>query len=508
MSDPGQFNGGSRSSGSGKIPSLDDVPPKPFNSAAGLGAGQSQTGASMSGPMAGGPPPSPGAGIDIRAIGRVIGRIAAWAGALMVVFVVSAWVALPTDAIIWRVSHEARKAGVNITMEDLSIRPWGSATAKNVTWSFEPTRPDSAAVPFVIEELDVSFSVFKYLLFDEIDVEFEGELDEDATISGAYLKGDDKSRVAFKVDKLPLYAVPKLQDAVNAPVRGLFALDIEINAPKNKWAKSSGHLEVHCRNCTVGDGETKLYVPGAKKTSMLSKGVTIPEIDLGTLDGRIEIKDGKAVAEEFGSKSDDIQVKISGDITFKDPIGHSRLNLLFKIFISPEARQKSDNIDLLVATASPKVKMDPPNEGWMGVVLEGNFKHRRFRGIKSKSKAQRLREKREARRKRADDRRKRRAKAKADRERKKREAEAAKKAKEGGEDPSTVEREPPPVERRIPPEVGIVSEEVEGGTEGGTEEGGEEEGGEDEAGDEASGETGDGGGDEEDAEEEQEGLPQ
>jgi type II secretion system protein N len=476
------------------IPSLDDVPVSSGSSLSGAQLSdafsrrmaESKSGSSMSGLA---PSRSPFAGLDLRALGRKLGRVGAWGAALFVVFVISAWVSLPTRSIAWRISHEARKAGFNITIEELSIRPWGSATLNNVVWSFKPSRPDSTPVPFVIDELDVSFGVLKYLLFDTIDVEFEGLMDE-GSVAGAYYKSDDESRIAFTIADLPLYGVPKLQDAVNAPVRGMFALDVDMTAPANEWAKASGRLEVHCYSCTIGDGETKLYVPGSKKTSMLAKGVTIPEIDLGTLDGVLEIADGKAVAEEFGTESNDIVFKISGEIEFKDPLANSRLDLLIKVFVDPSLRSRSDNIDLLVVTASPKVKMDPPDEGWMGVVLEGNFKHRRFRGIKSKSREEQLREKRDASRSRAKERAEQRAKQRAQRQ----QQQATQKAEEGeaeaagetGQAPEELEPTTEPEggeelggERRIPPEVGVIQEEPtpsdEGGDEGGNA-GGEEAG--------------------------------
>ncbi|MCA9681155.1 MAG: type II secretion system protein GspN [Myxococcales bacterium] len=474
------------------LPSLDDVP------VAGTSGGFNPGGPSPSASMSATPSrlTPEGVGFDLRGLGRVLLRGLGWFFGLLLVFIIAAWVSLPTDAISWRISHEARKAGFNISMDELSLRPWGSVKARGVTWNFTPSRPDSIPVPFVIEELDISFSVLSYLLFDEIDVEFEGVLDE-GSITGAYVQGEDTGRIAFKIEDLPLYAVPKLQEAVNAPVRGIFALDVDIEASEGEWAKATGKLEIHCRSCTIGDGDTKLYVPGANPKSMVSKGVTIPEIDLGTLDGVLDVKDGKAVAEEFGSESDDLQLKVSGDITFKDPIGKSRLNLIIKIFITPELRKKSENIDLVVVSASDKVKMPPPDEGWFGYVLEGNFKNRKLRGINEKSKTEKQRETRERAQQRQRDREARRAQQAADRQRQQAEREAAQansadeaagEAAEGADgeaadDGGGADGGSDPIQRTIPPEAGIVRE-VETPEEGADEAGdagqgsqGEEEGG-------------------------------
>lgn len=447
---------------------LSSLTPRTSGPDAGPGPGPS---ASMSGFAA-------SSGPSLRDLWPKLRRVLLWVSALSIVFVASAWMSLPTRSIAWRIAHEARAKGINITIEDLSIRPWGSATLHEVVWNFAPSRPDSSPVPFVVEELDISFSLLGYLLFDEIDVEFEGTLDE-GRVAGGYFKGEDEAHFAVTIDDLPLYAVPKLQDSVSAPVRGMFGLAIDLTMPDGKWAEAKGRMEVHCYQCTIGDGESKMFVPGTKPTSMLAKGVTIPEIDLGTLDGVLVVEDGKAVAEEFGNESDDIQLKISGDITFKDPVGKSQLNLLIKVFISPTLRARSDQLDLMVATASDKVKMDPPDDGWLGFYLEGNFNNRRFRGVKSKTKAEALLEKREAREKRKKDSEAKRAKAKADREAAKAAAEAAKAAEpppetggEEGEAETTGEDPTAPIERLIPAEAGIMTPEpveAEGGEGGGGE---------------------------------------
>ena len=53
--------------------------------------------------MAAGLGPS-GGGFDIRGFLRKIGRGLAWAFGLFIVFLVSAWISLPTRSIAWRIS--------------------------------------------------------------------------------------------------------------------------------------------------------------------------------------------------------------------------------------------------------------------------------------------------------------------------------------------------------------------------------------------------------------------
>jgi len=78
----------------------------------------------------------------------------------------------------------------------------------------------------------------------------------------------------------------------------LFALKIDLEMPGNKFAKASGSIELTCAGCRIGDGETKLFIPGSKG---LKDGTVIPEIDLGTFVGKMTVD--KGVAKKEGWKA-------------------------------------------------------------------------------------------------------------------------------------------------------------------------------------------------------------
>lgn len=316
-----------------------------------------------------------------------------WGVGLFAVFLVFAWINMPTRAIAWRLSQEAKKKGAMVDIADVWISPTGKVTLYEVTWHFPPSRPEQQPVPFVVEEMDVNMSLWRYLLLGDVVVDIDGRLDE-GHISGSFTRSDEDSSLKLEVEELPLYSVPKLQQSMNAPLRGLFGASIDLTLPDNKFGDANGTLSIRCSECVVGDGETKLYVPGAKK--MLAKGVTVPEIELGSMVGDFVVEDGIATAEEFEAKSDDLTIKVAGKMELKDPFGRSRFDLVVKVLIEQQLRDSSESIDLLVATASPKSQMDEPGwEGWLGYKLTGYVKRPKFTGIKSKSRAERIREARE-----------------------------------------------------------------------------------------------------------------
>ena len=167
----------------------------------------------------------------------------------------------------------------------------------------------------------------------------------------------------------------------------------------------------------------------------MQKGITIPEIDLGSLKGRVDVTKGKGVIDgAIETKSDDIVMSLGGSFELKDPFRRSRFDLVLKMVVSDALQERSEPIRLMVQTAHKNSKLDPPEQG-LGFRLTGPVSRPRFTGIKTKTREERLRERRDSARKRAERRRKR----KQDREKKKKEAEEKKKKKQEAEAESEAE---------------------------------------------------------------------
>ena len=81
-----------------ELPSLEELPPSKGAGTTGASASGMQPSASMVEGLN-----ASGLGFDWRGIGRKLGRAAAWAGGLFIVFLISAWVSLPTRSIAWRI---------------------------------------------------------------------------------------------------------------------------------------------------------------------------------------------------------------------------------------------------------------------------------------------------------------------------------------------------------------------------------------------------------------------
>ncbi|MDC0719277.1 type II secretion system protein GspN [Nannocystis bainbridge] len=345
-----------------------------------------------SGTMIAQPTPIGGFGDRMRLFSRRLRSSAGWVFLAVFVFFAFVWLSLPTRGIAWRIGQQARKAGYLIDIEDMSVRPWGSATLHNVTWTYAPSHPGQIPHQLVLDAVDVDFSVLKYLLLGNIDVEVDTVLDE-APIHAEYARSDSESSIKIEVTELPLGSVPKLQQALGAPLRGLFALHVDMTMPENLFEKAEGTIALECASCSIGDGEELLFIPGS--SGITAKGITIPEIDLGTLIGKLKVSEGRATVEDFKTKSADIELELTGDMPLKDPFSKSEFAFQMKLLVTQALQDKSETLRFAVQTAGPSSKMDPPDDGWLGFKLRGTVGKPRFMGIKSKTAEERMLERRQ-----------------------------------------------------------------------------------------------------------------
>jgi len=171
-------------------------------------------------------------GRELNAIVRKLRRYGLYGSGFFLVFLLFAWVNLPTKALAWRISHEARKQGVMLTVDDLSVSPFGSVTLEGIQWSFKPGHPDQAPIPFVMEELEVDVSLLS-LLIGNLDIDIEGTMDE-GTLSGNFTRGGDEGQVSLSIEDLPLYSVQHHPEASPGPhdAHYLFAEFIAMMTPR------------------------------------------------------------------------------------------------------------------------------------------------------------------------------------------------------------------------------------------------------------------------------------
>ena len=323
-----------------------------------------------------------------RLLSRKVRNLALWAGVFLFFFVSASVIALPTQAVAWRISHLAKSKGYLIDIEDVSVYPWGTVTLENVTWTFEPSRPDMPPQQYFMEKVDVSVGLFA-LLGGAVDVEVETAR-EMGRIRGHYLREEGDSTIRFEIEDLPLYDVPKATQVLNVPLTGVVAMRVDLTLPKNKLSKAKGTIDITCAACTAGDGESKLYVPGSK----FKNGLKLPQVNLGTITGKIGVEKGLATIEEtIDTQSEDLTMSLEGSLKLKDDISKSRLKMFLKVELSESFQERAEAVRWAYQSATTS-KLSPPERG-LGFRIEGFLNAPKLRGANTKTRAEKDAERRE-----------------------------------------------------------------------------------------------------------------
>lgn len=161
--------------------------------------------------------------------------------------------------------------------------------------------------------------------------------------------------------------LPMVKEAINLVLSGTLKLDGEIKSETGKFADAKGAIAFACADCVAGDGKTPLKVAGS---AFLSGGLTLPRVRLGQLNGNIAIDKGTAKLQGVETKSPDGEATVEGDITLRDPVGNSAVNLYLRFRLNDAFLQKASSLGMILQTAAASAKRP---DGAYGLCLSGRL---------------------------------------------------------------------------------------------------------------------------------------
>jgi type II secretion system protein N len=227
------------------------------------------------------------------------------------VFLFMLYLSIPWDRVKDRIEQYAQAAGFDIRIDEMGPAFLLGMKAKNVTLRTRPVNPNDKPSRFVFDEIVAHPGIFS-TTFDA--QAFGGDISGKFWDAGGNL-------TAKGVD---LGQIPGLESLVKLPMTGVLKAKGKLELPKGKFAEGQGGLEIECKGCSIGDGKTKLVIPG---DAFLQQGVTVPKIQLGNPEGKLVIEKGTAKMTGFEGHSPDMDIKIEGDIALRDPWQFSTANL-------------------------------------------------------------------------------------------------------------------------------------------------------------------------------------
>lgn len=229
-----------------------------------------------------------------------------------------------------------------------------------------PTRPGDLPKTFVIDSLTARVGLLS-LVMGGIDISFAVEI-YGGEIEGTVSQDGTNASAAIQFGELDLSKVQTLRDAIGLPLAGLVSGDANLSLPERALAKADGAIRLRTSGVRVGDGKAKLEIPGFG-------GLTIDPIEVGELNGELQVKAGKATITRLGAQGRDLELIGEGKIDLRDPMPSSSVQAYVRFKISPAYTKRNQRMEPLVGGLDmmPSTKRAKRPDGFFGYRVSGTF---------------------------------------------------------------------------------------------------------------------------------------
>lgn len=245
-----------------------------------------------------------------------------------VVFVGTLWLTFPSDTFAERLRYEVPNTlGPEYSADVKSVAPWWVGLSAQDLKIYHTARGGEeeagAVLVALVRDARARVSVWSLLrrapyLSGSVTLT-EGTLDYEVGTAA-----DDKGRVALSdlvlsADALPVSDLLGLAGMGDVRVDGALQLDVDLHAGADGMKDATGSLKLGGANLVIADFE----IPG-----MGNLGMEIPVQELVLM---AEVKDGKATLQHGAFKSDLLTAALTGDVTLRDSIERSSIDLEISI---------------------------------------------------------------------------------------------------------------------------------------------------------------------------------
>ncbi len=293
-----------------------------------------------------------------------IAKILKWAGYplfFLFCFVFFAYQTFPYDRLADRLVQEASARGYELEILDLSSSGLTGLTFEGLRVVM-PAKADSPPLDVIIDELTVSTSLFSLMSSTKsysFDAELAGgEAEGDITI------GENELEIEAEIEDVSLEALPALRSLTKVPLAGTLTGEIELAMP-SEVDQSTGNIDLTVESLFVGDGESKLEIPGWG-------GLTLDRADVGNLELLAVINEGVAEIERAKSHGKDIQLDALGRMRLQRPLKRSELNVIVRAKILDAYKERSTKVATMLELASSGLKAAQTADGAIQYVVAGS----------------------------------------------------------------------------------------------------------------------------------------
>jgi type II secretion system protein N len=221
-------------------------------------------------------------------------------------------------------------------------------------------------------------------------------------------KGDKYDRVIhFELDGISLNDVAPMRDAIGASISGTMKGTIDLTLGESRLDKANGTIALDIDNfglpgeidkeaqeaCKNPPPPPPPPPPGAPpqpppgpcdpkrvhfkvpalKTFFGKDEVALPVIAIGPMPIQISVKNGVARIDKFAASGKDVDVALDGQVTLREQIGESDVNIGVRFKFNDSYRKKNPAAEgvLLLLDNEPKLKAGKRPDGFYGLKLVG-----------------------------------------------------------------------------------------------------------------------------------------
>ena len=298
-----------------------------------------------------------------------IRQVSRWVGYpifFLACFVFFAYKTFPYDRLADRLIQEAQARGYELEIIDLTNSGLTGLTFENLRVTLPSEGEDTPPVDVVFEELTVSTSLFS-LISDTKSYNFDAEL-AGGEAEGELVLGENNIEIDAELDDIDLEALPILRKFTKVPLAGVLNGEIALAMP-SEVAESTGDVEITIEGLHLGDGKSKLDIPGWG-------GLTLDKADAGNLELVATIEEGSANIERATSHGKDLELDVLGRVRLLRPLKRSELNLMFRVKIQDAYKNRSAKVATMLELASSGIKAAQTADGAIQYIVAGSLASR------------------------------------------------------------------------------------------------------------------------------------
>jgi type II secretion system protein N len=278
-------------------------------------------------------------------------------------FIFFAYKTFPYERLADRLIREAQAQGYEIEIVDLTHSGLTGLTFEGLRLLIPSEEEGSPPVDLIVDELSVSTSLFS-LMSDTKSYSFDAEL-AGGEAEGDVTLGEDDMEIDVEIENVDLGALPALRTFTKIPLAGTLTGEIVLAMPP-EVAESTGNVEITIEGLNVGDGKSKLDIPGWG-------GLTLDPADVGNLELIATIDAGIAKIERATAHGKDLELDMLGRVRLLRPVKRSDLNVMLRAKIQDAYKERSEKVATMLELASSGLKAAQTADGAIQYVVAGSI---------------------------------------------------------------------------------------------------------------------------------------